>query len=517
MIDLFVSGFPVANVLLIIVLLVLSWRQKPFSFILFFMIYCAFHFAYAVPSVLAGDGTSLNAFHYISNVKVLVAEALFFCVWTLLVVKEYKKEIFNDSYARKIFIGLLSVYVTIFILSYIFFPQTSSQTLAIKDNISLLLLLFFTYLFSILLQNGKEWGGKDLNWLMFSALLVLGVGLYEVFAGFSWAMALLPDGRLLSRASSTMFNPNVLGLWAGLLIVFSVYLYDQKKEALAYISTFFLFGIIGIYITGSRTSFLFCLALLLVVSGLKLFAGIRLVNAFKAPFVFMGVFFTLCLLGSLQGGMLQPLSDRFLSVPKSIVQIYLGDEVNSQVLTAVYGRLGIDESEEAKRLAELIEAERVAKAIAAAEQENILAAQASLLSDGPSVFSGFFRIISVEVKVGYYKVRGWWRFYFNDRVSGVKPVYDNGYLALRMNNFMTYIVWLFMLLYFVVIGVKRFWIDRSLEAVYALSSLAGFILIGFLLRAYQVFPVWGLSSLMLAIFIVWVTGRETKCVQPSVS
>jgi Kef-type K+ transport system membrane component KefB len=76
-----------------------------------------------------------------------------------------------------------------------------------------------------------------------------------------------------------------------------------------------------------------------------------------------------------------------------------------------------------------------------------------------------------------------------------------------MDVYALFIIWLLMLSCFVALGLRRFWKERSIQGVYGLSALAGFMLIGFVIRAYQVFPVWGMSSLMLAVYIVWLSSK----------
>jgi hypothetical protein len=441
MIDFLISGAPVANIILIVTLFIGASRIKPFPFMMFFFIYGTFHYTYAVPAVFAGNLYMLGFFHNNPNISALVAEVLFFIIWTFFVIKDAKEEIAKNSNCQKIFLGLLSLYSIIFLLYHLFPAEEGRQLFVVKDNISLLLMLFFSYMFSILFQkcsNGQS--VENLKWLIFSAIFVLAVGLYEVLYGFSWTTALLADGQSISRASGTMFNPNVLGLWGMSLVLFSFYLLDQKKVAVKYTAVIFLFGTVGIYISGSRTSLILCIALMLVLGILKILAGVKFNRVFRHAIVFIGLFFMLCYSGTFYRGTIL-LSKRFLSMPVSIVNIVADNEVNPDITTSIYGRLGIEEATTS-----------------------------------------------------------------NSLVSGRAVIYDNAYLALKSYNYTAFITWVSMLLIFITMGFRRFWKEKNIRAAYALSALAGFIMIGFIIRAYQVFPVWGLSSLMLTVFIVWLSG-----------
>jgi hypothetical protein len=66
-----------------------------------------------------------------------------------------------------------------------------------------------------------------------------------------------------------------------------------------------------------------------------------------------------------------------------------------------------------------------------------------------------------------------------------------------------FIIWLLMLSFSVALGLRGFWKQRSIQEAYGLSTQAGLMLIGLVIRAYQAFPVWG----MLAVYKVWLSSR----------
>lgn len=445
--NLLVNGAPLVNVILIVALVIGGKRSPSFPFIMFFFIYGAFHYTYAVPAMFAGKFMVMYNFRFYTNANALIAEAVFFLVWIYFFIVNNRDEILKNTNTQKLLVSLISIYLILFTMYYVFFPESGRQLIIVKNAISILLMLFFAYMFSILFQKRpNKWNIENSQWLMFFTVVVLTVGFYEVFNGSSWTQTLLADGRIVSRASATMLNPNVLGLWASFLILFGVYMRDMKKMSLQFTVIFFLLGTIGIYISGSRTAVLLCGVLLFGISVLKIVAGMKFMHALRHANAFMVLFCALTYLGTFHTAALSPLSDRFLSIPQSIVSVVSGDKVDQQVLLSVYGRFGIDAEAELK----------------------------------------------TETKAK----------------TGEPITYDNAYLSLRTSNYAAFVTWMLMLAFFVITGINRYWKEKSIQAVYALTALTGFISIGFTMRAYQLFPIWGLSSLMLAVFIVWLSGGD---------
>jgi len=282
------------------------------------------------------------------------------------------------------------------------------------------------------------------------SVLVLGIAAYEVIYENAWAGFEYLGCRLF-RASSTMFNPNVLGLWGAMLVFLGQYL-QKERESNKTSYGLLILGVIVIFLSGSRTALLFCGVILYLEGCLKLYVG----HTYKKSFQY-GVFFTLaftlvCLISYLFiSSACQPLhllAERFLSFPHLLYSIVAGSDLTQSEQAVLDGRIGVPNG------------------------------------------VGLDGTVGVPNGVGIYEI------------------YDNGYLALMANSFGALFVWSLMVLYFLSVGVKKFFGCKNDQAVFAFTSLIGFIVIGLFIRAYQVFPVWGLSSLMLGVFIAWMVSDD---------
>ncbi len=651
-----INGFPLLNIFLVFALLLGVKYIKPFPFILFFFVYATFHYAYTVPSLLVGDMTQLTHFHNVSNIYALLAEAVFLLLWVLLFVVNNRENVLDLSgRAGRVFIACTFLLIAAFALEHQFFSQLELGLLLVRNEITLIMTLFVAYLFSFRLRvRDVSWSRIELNVLISLSLIVLAVGIYEISLGHSWANSLMPDGSPLFRASSTLLNPNVLGLRGAGLVFFAVYLKDYEKASLSYCAVLFFVGAALVYITGSRSSMLFLIAMLMIYGGLKLCTGVTWRQSFKALGLYVVVFCGLCFTGLLHSSF-SPLSERYLSLPKSFLKVCFGGQADVLLLTSIYGRVGVDVKKDTM-MQDMME-NRSAKAQAAAELTDALLWSPCVWKNGRLQFieedhGKFFcqekeasweggeyydtQMIARKAvpgkwftdkqgyryweqdrrygsqdysfllgETGWFVVKhmadeqwhtqsdvellweygvwiegewtdlGWkpcvWKedhFSIGMEYRGVgdfncqqmyawnesrwektgvlsrrwvkkewiniamvngkevnldegkdslspisllaagssssKVVYDNSYYTMKNDHFIVFVLWVCMLLSCAVAGGRFFLQQRNIEGVYALTSLSGFVMLGFMLQAYEVFPVWCMASLMLAQFFAWL-------------
>jgi len=449
------DGTPVLNIIAIALFTAAAIRSNHMPYVVIFLVYAALHHAYAVPCLLLGDAIRLRDFHLISTPNVVISGVAFLIVWLAFVFRDVRDYLVDDSIFTKVYLVCIGILVCTLFVENIYSDLSDFQIHLLKDSTSLLATLLFAYVISIIIRHvSRPWSVYELRAVSAVSVLVLGIAAYEVLNGFAWASGLYSNG-MLYRASSTMLNPNVLGLWGGLLIFFGGYLFDQNSRLKRYGYGMLLLGVIGIFITGSRSSFVFCAAVLSIASCLQWFVSGKFKHSFQYLITFTGLFFLACISGQylnlISSGFssLQPLSERFLALPELFFSIalektlgvdFLANDIDQNSMLSVYGRIGVP------------------------------------ISEG-------------------------------------EEIYDNAYLGLISSGLMTFYAWLLMILLFLVAGIKKFLEHKDQQGVYALSSLFGFIIIGLFIRAYQVFPVWGISSLMLAVFIVWVTTDESVSIR----
>jgi len=341
-----IEGFPVLNVFLIFTMLVGVKYIRPFPFILAFFIYATLHYAYSVPALLAGDMLLQKHMHEVSNIYALIAELVFLVLWVLLFLAQHRIRWQEVSRVRSLFIAAVLLLAMVFVLEGIFLPQAEHSLVFFRNEIVLLAMCFVAYLFAWRMQNQDVvLQRRELNVIVVLAIMVLGIAVFEVISGFAWVRLLMYDGQLLSRGSGTLFNPNVLGLWGGVLVFLAVYLKDYKQAPLVYSAVFFLFGTLAVYLASSRASMLFLAILLLVYGILKFFAGNQWRQSLRPLGFYIMVFYSFCFLGSLNT-QFSPLSARFLDMPIGLIKIALGDRSDYLLLKSIYGRIGIDESKD---------------------------------------------------------------------------------------------------------------------------------------------------------------------------
>jgi len=357
-----IEGFPFLNVFLIFTMLVGVKYIKPFPFILAFFIYATLHYAYSVPALLVGDMLLQKHMHEVSNIYALLAELVFLVLWVLLFLAQHRIRWPEFSRVRSLFIAGVLLLTMVFVLEGVFLVQAEHSLVFFRNEIVLLAMCFVAYLFACRMQTKEvELTRRELNVIAVLAIMVLGIAVFEVISGFAWVRLLMYDGQLLSRGSGTLFNPNVLGLWGGVLVFLAVYLKDYKQAPLVYSAVFFLFGTLAVYLASSRASMLFLAILLLVYAMLKFFAGKPWRQSFKPLGFYIMVFYSLCFLGNFNT-QFSPLSARFLDMPIGLIKIALGDRSDYLLLKSIYGRIGIDESKDPRM-------QHLAKAYNAKNQE----------------------------------------------------------------------------------------------------------------------------------------------------
>lgn len=131
-----------------------------------------------------------------------------------------------------------------------------------------------------------------------------------------------------------------------------------------------------------------------------------------------------------------------------------------------------------------------------------------------SSFSGFYalalRYISIPVDLIYWIQGTGAPEHIEISVSGrffLGGTVDNGFLSLLGDGWwMNYFgagSWALFWISIAWAGLRRLVLSPSHNGIYAVTALAYCILIGFTMRAYQIFPAWAFVALMLSLFLLW--------------
>ena len=124
-------------------------------------------------------------------------------------------------------LALLWVMVFVVVLGTDLLTQGAVPTLqTLKDFIAATFMLVLSFALAVYLYSERNIEIERLPWKFLFALIimVLLIGAYEILTSQAWAGVMLSDGIRSHRASSVLFNPNVLGVWGALIVVFAGYL-----------------------------------------------------------------------------------------------------------------------------------------------------------------------------------------------------------------------------------------------------------------------------------------------------
>jgi hypothetical protein len=288
---------------------------------------------------------------------------------------------------------------------------------------------------------------------IFIFLIVL-IATYEMITLHAWGGAFrLESTEYVWRASSILFNPNLLGFWCVFVAVFAGYIFHKKSLPPILPITIIILCGLGIFLSGSRSSFIICfftfstITLLLIIQAKKLLKSKDIFLPFTA-FV-LPILATIIIIkgGNLiinyQSERLKALSflaDRFLLMPFEII---------------------------------------------------------SFISIRFSSNTGFFSDLAAPSwlsKASVISIQG--------RFS--TGLVDNGYLAMREDTgWIGLTAWIIIWVILIWIAFRVYRRSPGVESTYSLSMIFGCALSAVFVRAFQVFPFWVLVALTLALCLYW--------------
>ena len=453
------------NVLLVVLLFImLSRRRDVAALLLVSFLYGTLHFGFAVAALASTDRVGvMTAMHLDGGgaLAKLSASSLIGVVVVLLGRLAYKDFSFNREGDRAIIASMLLVMVAIF-AGYLFNIQ-DDDWLQLKNVISLEVMFAFALIAFLAIRNEKAINIE--RWHMWGVIGLLMVGvvdciaIYEVFSHSSWAGTMSSTGVMVYRASSILFNPNLLGFWASLLYLGCAYGFEACKQYRKMMLWGMVLSSIAIYFSGSRSS-----GYLLLVA---LFAPTALMLLLRKRFIWL------------------PL----MLLPLTMLAIYVGAAwVAPRFVTSAVGWHEI-----------ALLGERFA--VAPVQLMNYLLMKTGhvinelyQLVGGRAInFSGLAPSEIVESIEG--------RFVGEGRDAGWLVLYqDTGWFGLG-----GIVLAVSMLLAW---GGRVCVANPYLSNIYAFAALLFFILSGFVMR-FQIFPVWLFGGLVLVASLALWSRPET--------
>ena len=243
----------IPNILIILGLIYYLHKRKNIGAVVVAMfVYLSLHGGYAIFAAATGDKiNTLNTLHYQASdlgVKFVAACFLVYCGALFLVrmqnpLIELKENIFTNRNSL--------VLLVCFILSSAFYLICNPESIFQKSQIILKELFFAAcmwigiYNFSIVIKQSKNYFKlyqKEFSMVLIplSFLMVLS-GFYEVFSGVVWAGSYYAYG-FSYRTSATLFNPNIVGLWCGIVagIISIMFHLRWITRVVTFVAMFFL-------------------------------------------------------------------------------------------------------------------------------------------------------------------------------------------------------------------------------------------------------------------------------------
>lgn len=260
----------ILNILIVIVLFYILKRKNDVATLLWVLfVYGTLHFGFASISLTTAESKStLTALHnsgggvFAKSATILLLSVVF----VLLSKRAYLAFLLNQNKEKRI--ALFVAFVMCALFSGYTLNFRAGDWLQLKNVISLEAMLVLIMI-GILASNSEHFENekKASIWWLYGLLVLIivdGIAIYEVFTHSSWAGTLQSSGEMVYRASSILFNPNLLAFWASLVYLGNSYGFHAYKRHQKIMMASMILVSIAIYFSGSRSSAYILLAMLFI-------------------------------------------------------------------------------------------------------------------------------------------------------------------------------------------------------------------------------------------------------------
>ena len=264
-----INSFEIVNVLVVACLfLVLKRRTDVASLLLALFTYGTLHFSFAALALATHEsGSVLIALHNEGGglLAKLSALSLLVVVFVMLSKHAYKAFLLNQDVEKKLALHFLLA-MGVLCCGYVLNIRLGDwlqlkNVISVEILLAVLLMGYFGLLGAPALKSAEIY-----PWIL-GGMLILAVAdciaFYEVFGHHSWAVFMTSSGALIYRASSILFNPNVLGFWASLVYLGYAYGMHEYKDHRKMMFWGMVLASIAIYLSGSRSTGYLLLGLLI--------------------------------------------------------------------------------------------------------------------------------------------------------------------------------------------------------------------------------------------------------------
>ena len=457
------------NIMIVALLLLYLRKQSSVSnYIIAIIIYLSLHYAFAIVMTFVSGHSIPNILFHTTGVplpiKMVGLVFLFFCV--LMILYKVKNQLYLVVMKHKYIFFMFTFFILACLLAsawHGYFLETE-----VINRSSLMFIHNHTYVtvgvwvlalfiaFSLMASQARLLKYKaDIIKLVLTLVIIQVVfGVYELATGYAFATT-----ASSFRAAGTLFNSNVLGIWAAAITLIVSYLYYMKHIKLRMLVFSFIMCSLLFVLCGSRSGLLACLvgmfvALILISTdkennkmllrykilpiGLMLASLLSVISIIKVM-----VFFdkTRMLINSLSFN-----ADRFIYLVPDL-SIYLVNKLSN------YFDVNLD--------VVLIPVNK------GHEREDINQVMAGRLS-----------------------------------ASGINI--DNTYMNLQaISGWLSFLVFMFILGFTCWLGIRKYIQSPDLTSVYTLSFMSVLIFSGISMRTFQLFPLWIFFAVFLGISLHW--------------
>lgn len=474
-------------------------------------VYLSLHGGYAIFAAATGSGIdTLNSLHYQSSdlgVKLIGAGFLICCgILLILRMRHPLNSVKTNPFFRLDIVLGLAVFLIFMVYGALNNSGISSGKLltVLKESIFSVCMWTGMFVFSIALSQGREYFvSRRKEWL--TALLVVGVlmfagGFYEIATGVVWAGTYYVTG-FSYRASGTLFNPNVFGLWCALMVVLISLVFHLRWISRRAAFGGMLLVIWSLLLSSSRSGLMLSIVNLSAASVFLFFSRKHIrQNALDwlwPPLAFMLAFVASALLIEYAApspyavlNTLRANLQRFLELPVDIFWIFVM-KVFSPAMQHM-DRLLVSLAEWLPKSALMIKLAAIFPTIFGDLSASIQAAANSIGAAAKGM-----ETMAVTSDAGK----------MMESVSGrilLEYISDNSFMSIyAIGGIVSLAIWFGLWLLLFWMGIKKSMNSPGIFSAYALTGLVFCFTSGLFIRAPQLFPTWVFLSMVLGACLCW--------------
>lgn len=471
-------SFVLNGTIALLLIIYISYKKDLYSLFFSLFIYLSLHYSYVAFGIF--EVTELHSLHGTTQVGAKLTGIGFILFVIIVLILRYRMLLIEQIFsgASKVIVFLCSFWFLAVVIHWVNMVLNGRypSRLSIQNIFSTCLLCIIFIGCGVVLSQrpsvSKDRLERFCKIVIFLLLTILFIGIYQIISHHAWNFTYINESdRFVWRASSILFNANLLGFWCAMVALFAGYIYHMRVLSQKISILIIFLCSIGIFLSGSRSSLLIGFLAFSIVTILLFFQKekrLPIKNIFLPIGVF--VFSIISFIVIVKSGMVLTndkfdcievfslLGDRFLLMPFEILGFLLNK-----------------------------------------------------ISTHSEAFSRFIPALqslpAISVKSAV-SITG--RF---SNTSG--DDIDNGYLLMLDDaGWFGLLIWGLIWSFFIYIGIKVLIISPGVRSIYSLSVILVCIFAAIFARVFQVFPFWLIIAMAVGLSFAWfqiVLSRHYLC------